>query len=68
MMYCQIAPQPSFPAEHFVWMISEKAKCNCRGETSQFCKADSLIHGAMLISSWNGGVKDYHARFNYCNS
>lgn len=69
MMSCQIALQPCFPAEHFVWRISEKAGCNCRGETSQFRNADnSLIHKAMLTSSWNGGIKDRNACYNYCHS
>lgn len=53
MICCQIIPKLCFPDMHLVLITSEKAKFNCRGDTSQFCSAESLIHEAMLTSAWN---------------
>lgn len=39
------------PAGHLVLITSERASFDCRGDTSQFGNAESLIHVAMLTSA-----------------
>lgn len=43
MIYCQLILQLCFPDEHFVLITSERAKFDCRGDTSQFCNAESFM-------------------------
>ena len=46
---------PCFPDEQFVLITAERAKFGCRGNTSQFRDAESLIHEAVLTSAWMSG-------------
>ena len=55
MIYCQMILHPCFPDEQFVLITAERAKFGCRGNTSQFRDAESLIHEAVLTSAWMSG-------------